>query len=72
MNLSGIKSPLEKAHERGEVEVGSQIVYRDVVNYDEYEVVAVDATHFSAVSVTDVSHVVTQAFESTQYGWKLL
>jgi len=68
MNLSPMVAPL--AVKKNLVKVGSTVVYSDMCNYNEYEVIAVDEYSFTIKDYRDVDDV--RDFDSLQHGWDLL
>ena len=71
MNLSGKCNDSEVARYREHVRPGMTVTYSDVCNYERFTVTAVDAAGMSLTS-QETGDTDYQAFDSLQYGWKLL
>ena len=71
MNLSGICNDSEVTRYREHVRPGMTIIYQDMCNYEQFTVTAVDPAGMSLTS-QETGDTDYQAFDSLQYGWKLL
>ena len=71
MNISGRCNDSEVARYRDHIRAGMTVTYSDVCNYERFTVTAVDPAGMSLTS-QETGDADYQAFDSLQYGWKLL
>lgn len=71
MNISGRCNDSEVARYREHIRAGMTVVYTDACNYERFTVTAVDPAGMYLTN-QETGNTEYQAFDSLQYGWKLL